>query len=433
MSNLESAAEDLPTEPSGAGDPGPLPDATDAGPLPDAPDVDPPPEAPDLEEPLPAAADVTPHSEEALRASEIRYRNLFEAIDEGFCIVEVLFDEAGEAVDYRFIETNPAFVEHTGLDGAEGKRIREFVPEHEDHWFETYGRVALTGEPERFTNEAKELGRWYDVYAFRIGDPEKRNVAVLFKDITEHRRAEEALVEAKQAAERANEVKSQFLSTMSHELRTPLNAVIGMADLLDSGVAGPVNPEQKKHLGRIQAGAWHLVAIIEEILTFSRAEADKVDVRRVDVDVAALARGVVEMLQYEAETKGLALEISGVDDPLVVTTDPGKVRQILTNLLGNALKFTAAGGVEVEVVRETETVAFVVRDTGPGIPPVWLDAVFDPFEQVTGSEGRQREGTGLGLTICRRLATLLGGEVTVESTLGEGSAFTFRLPRNPAG
>ncbi len=223
-------------------------------------------------------------------------------------------------------------------------------------------------------------------------------------------------------------MKSQFLSTMSHELRTPLNAVIGLADLLDSGVPGPVNPDQKKHLTRIRAGAWHLVEIIEEILTFSRAEADKVEVHREEVDVAALARGVVEMLRYEADAKRLALRVSGSDEPLVLRTDGAKVRQILTNLLGNALKYTDEGSVEVEVRRGAETIDLVVRDTGPGIPPALLDEIFEPFEQGPGAAARARAGTGLGLTISRRLAALLGGEVTVASTPGEGSAFTLRLP-----
>ncbi|WP_346294142.1 GAF domain-containing protein [Sphaerothrix gracilis] len=139
-----------------------------------------------------AASDITSQkqTEIALSASEAKYRSLFNSIDEGYCIIEVLFDERGNAFDYRFLEANPAFEQHTGLVDVIGRTVREFVPEHEAHWFETYGRIALAGEPERFENDAQELGRVYDVYAFRIGKPYKRQVAVLFNDITERKRRE---------------------------------------------------------------------------------------------------------------------------------------------------------------------------------------------------------------------------------------------------
>jgi PAS domain S-box-containing protein len=132
-------------------------------------------------------------SQQALRTSEERYRTLFESIDEGFCVIEMLFDAGGKPVDYRFLEVNPAFERQTGLYNAVGRRMRELAPQHEAYWFDIYGRIALTGEPERFMHEARQLGRWFDVYAFRIGLPQERNVAVLFEDITEKRRIEEQL------------------------------------------------------------------------------------------------------------------------------------------------------------------------------------------------------------------------------------------------
>ena len=128
--------------------------------------------------------------EEDLRRSEAKYRSLFESIDEGFCIVEVIFDERDNPVDYRFLETNPAFERQTGLINAKGKTMRELVPEHEESWFQTYGRIAKTGQPERFENRAEQLHRWYDVYAWRYGQPEDRQVAILFNDITARKEAE---------------------------------------------------------------------------------------------------------------------------------------------------------------------------------------------------------------------------------------------------
>jgi PAS domain S-box-containing protein len=129
-------------------------------------------------------------AEEALRSSEQRYRHLFESIDEGFCIIEMIYDDDGRPADYRFLEANPSFVGQTGLQNAVGRTMREMVPRHEEHWFEIYGRIAMTGEPSRFTNEAKAMGRWYDVYAFRVGEPRERRVGVLFNDVTDRKRVE---------------------------------------------------------------------------------------------------------------------------------------------------------------------------------------------------------------------------------------------------
>jgi PAS domain S-box-containing protein len=137
-------------------------------------------------------------------------------MDEGFCVVEMIFNAEGQPVDYRFVETNPAFEKHTGLQEAVGRRMRELAPNHESHWFEVYGKVAVTGERARFVNVATALqGRWYDVYSFRLGGPESRKVAIFFSDITERRRNEEALKEADRR-------KDEFLATLAHELRNPL-------------------------------------------------------------------------------------------------------------------------------------------------------------------------------------------------------------------
>jgi signal transduction histidine kinase len=248
-------------------------------------------------------------------------------------------------------------------------------------------------------------------------------------EVTEHRRAQETLRLAKEAAERASNMKSQFMSTMSHELRTPLTAVIGLADVLGNEVVGTMNEKQKDYLARIHTSAWHLVGIIDEILTFTRSEAGKESIRIAEVDAAEIVRGVTEMVRTEADASGLEFITEGVDKPVIALTDGGKLRQIVVNLIGNAIKYTDSGRVTVVLGSSEDSFSISVSDTGPGVPQERLNDIFEPFVQLDGSSTREHGGTGLGLTICRRLARMLGGDVEVQSSEGAGSTFTLNLPR----
>ncbi len=247
-------------------------------------------------------------------------------------------------------------------------------------------------------------------------------------DVTERKKAEDTLRSAKRAAEQAAEAKSQFLATMSHELRTPLTAVIGISDLLETDVVGSMTDAQRKYLARIKSSAWHLVSIIEEVLTYSRAEAGRTEVKRGTVDVAEIVRDVMAMVEFTAHSKNVALELDGADTPLYIFSDGGKIRQILTNLVANAVKFTENGKVSVKLVASADAFALRVSDTGPGIPADQRERVFEPFVQGDNSTTRHKGGSGLGLAVCRRLARLLGGDVTLETGPGEGSTFVLRLP-----
>lgn len=246
-------------------------------------------------------------------------------------------------------------------------------------------------------------------------------------------RAYSAEQRAREAAEQAIHAKDQFLAMVSHELRTPLTTVLGYADLLAGGIGGPLNARQKEFVHRVQQGALHLVAIIDDILSFARSEAGKEELRIAPIDAAALARDVISLLEPEAKRKGIAVRTRLDDERLILETDGGKLRQILANLVGNAVKFTDRGEVALDVdTSHATSVSFHVRDTGPGIDPAVLERIFEPFTQADSSPTREKGGTGLGLTICRRYARLLGGEITVASTLGVGSTFTLCLPRRYA-
>jgi len=230
------------------------------------------------------------------------------------------------------------------------------------------------------------------------------------------------------AAQEASRAKSEFLAVMSHELRTPLNAVMGYADLLQAGIAGPVDERQRAYLDRIKDGARHLEGIIDEILAFSRMEAGYEALRTRRVDLRDVARQAAALLRPLARQKELALRLHLPDAPAVAETDPEKVLQILRNLGTNAVKFTDAGEVAIEVASEGGRRLVRVADTGIGISPANQERIFEPFWQVEQSNRREVGGTGLGLSVARRTAELLGGTLTLESAPGRGSTFTLSLP-----
>lgn len=231
-----------------------------------------------------------------------------------------------------------------------------------------------------------------------------------------------------EAALTANQAKSDFLAVMSHELRTPLNAIVGYADLLLLGVPEPLTEEGAKPVRRILASAGHLRELIDEILTYSRMEAGREELNVEPVELGALLREVAGAAELMAREKGLGFAVSTPDAPTPVQTDPDKVRQILRNLLSNAVKFTERGKIRLEGMLEGDEVVIRVRDTGIGLAPEFRERIFEPFWQVERGTTRQVAGTGLGLSVSRRLARMLGGDVTVESEPGKGSTFTIRLP-----
>ncbi|HEX2189267.1 MAG TPA: GAF domain-containing protein [Longimicrobiaceae bacterium] len=239
----------------------------------------------------------------------------------------------------------------------------------------------------------------------------------------------EAEHRARTEAEAASRAKSDFMAVMSHELRTPLNAVLGYLDLLDAGVAGPLTAEQGRYLARVTASGRHLLGLIEEVLTFSRIEADREEVAMETVRADEVARQAAELVEPLARARGLEFRVEVDGAAAELRTDPGKLRQVLVNLLGNAVKFTDAGEVAlVATVPPGGPARFRVRDTGIGIPPGARERVFEPFWQAAQGNTRRAGGTGLGLAVARELARLLGGDLTLESEEGAGSVFTVEVP-----
>ena len=254
--------------------------------------------------------------------------------------------------------------------------------------------------------------------------------AVAFiEDVTDRAAAEEELRTAIRAAQAADRAKSDFLAAMSHELRTPIGAISGYADLLTEEILGPLTAAQREHLGRVKGVSNHLLRIVDEILTFARLEARGETLNVTRVDARSVVRDAATAVAPQAGKKGLTLTVNVPDHRVPMRTDETKLRQILINLMGNAVKFTNQGTVTVSlaVTGDDSRVRLSVSDTGAGIPAEDITRIFDPFVQARGIHSRSHDGTGLGLSVSRQLARLLGGDITVQSAVGQGSTFVVVL------
>lgn len=368
-------------------------------------------------------------AEEAVRASEEQYQMLFNSMDEGFCTIEVIFDENDKPVDYRFLEINPAFEKQTGLKDAKGKLMRELAPDHEQHWFDIYGKIALTGESARFENRAEALRRWYEVYAFRVGAAEDRRVGIVFSDITDRKRREEEMRNAKEQAERASRAKDEFLAALSHELRTPLTPVLLTTAVLRDDGRLPL--DARDQLAMMKRNIELEARLIDDLLDLTRITHGKLALRMEPCDVHSLLALAVEMVRDEARTKNLAVEIDLRADQANIMGDPARLQQVFWNLLKNAVKFTSdSGHVTVRSQLSDGKLAVEIADTGVGIPPEAIGKIFLPFEQAAEvQKDRRFGGLGLGLSISKAILDQHGAEIAVDSDgLGRGATFRVALP-----
>ncbi len=386
-------------------------------------------------------------AEARLRRSEARLRNLVDAIPQ----LAWMTDATGAVLWF-----NRRWYDATGTAPAdvEGWAWRDLV--HPDHRarVEARFRAAIaegTAWEDTFAiRGADGAHRWYLSRALPLREAEEEEqdaprepgeeprgpVIGWFgtnTDITEMRAAEEALAAAKATAEDANRAKSQFIANMSHELRTPLSAVIGYAEMLEEDAAElPGGEAFREDLRRIGSNARHLLSLINDVLDLSKIEAGRMEVQPEVFAVAPLLREVAGTVESLAGRRGNQLVLDLADDLGRMHSDPVKLRQCLFNLLGNAVKFTEAGTVTLSARREGGTLRFAVADTGIGMTPEQLGTLFRRFAQADASTTRRFGGTGLGLAITRAFATMLGGDIAVESAEGRGSTFTLSLPADIA-
>jgi PAS domain S-box-containing protein len=505
--------------------------------------------------------------ERSLRESEERYRSLFDAIDAGFCVIELEFDTHGRAVDYTFVEVNPAFARQTGLENVQGRSMRSLAPAHEEHWFEIYGEVARTGKPIRFEQRATALNnRWFDLYAFRFGKPSEHRVAVLFRDVSERHKAENALRESEAVLRtvtsearvglmmvnrarrylfvnqtfadifglkdadvigqrvadvlpelyeqieprlaralagerisyelhvpahpktkderfyevvyepRAHETEDAYVVvvivditerkhveqtlealvnertaklqdtiqelegfsySIAHDMRAPLRSMHGFANILIEDFGEALPSEAQNFLSRIESSAMRLDRLIQDVLSYSRIVRQTLPMQLVNVE--DLIREIIETYP-QLHAPGVTIEVA--EAMPIVFGNVAALTQVISNLLGNAVKFVETGKLpririwaerverDAESAVEKDWVRLWFEDNGIGIPQQFHARIFGMFHRLNPTSAY--EGTGIGLAIVRKAVERMGGSVGLESVPGKGTRFWVELKAAPA-
>jgi PAS domain S-box-containing protein len=393
-----------------------------------------------------ACVDITERRNELREAERARDLALAEAKAERARLYEVFMQAPAaiavtEGPDHIFTVTNSLYVELVARSDLIGKSVRETFPELADQGlFELLDRVSASGETYSAFEREVRLDRDGDGVAemyfvdfvyqpLKTASGTTFGILIVATDVTTQVRARHEIIAARAEAERANKAKSDFLAAMSHDLRTPLNAIGGFAELAAEGMYGPVSPGLGDALARIRRAGSHLLSLINDILSFAKIEAGRVQLQIADLSVNETLAAASPMIELQAQRKGLSFEVHRGPDDVRVRADRERMIQILTNLFTNSVKFTASGSITVDWRADDAHVVIDVTDTGRGIPADKLTSIFEPFVQVGRSDEEQQQGVGLGLATSRELARAMAGDLMVSSELGRGSTFTLRLPR----
>jgi PAS domain S-box-containing protein len=367
-------------------------------------------------------------TENILREKEEKFRALFEQAGDYSFILE--YDKTR---GFIIADANESSVKFHGFTRDEiiGKAITELDIEKDKETINEFFKRLWAGETIHFeTTHKRKDGTAFpvEVTAKAVQLPDKTPIVLTTEhDITQRKKNEELLIREKEAAESADKLKSAFLATMSHELRTPLNSIIGFSGILLQGKAGPLTEEQKKQLGMIQSSGNHLLSLINDILDLSKIEAGQVSPKLEVLNLNEILEEIIKLTTPLAKNKGDSLILNS-QESLEIITDRLRLRQIIFNLVDNAIKFTNKGFITINCNKEEKFAVIEVSDTGIGIKEEDQKKLFKPFIQIESYLARKHYGSGLGLSICKKLVELLGGTINVNSEQGKGSTFTVRLP-----
>lgn len=367
-------------------------------------------------------------TENILREKEEKFRALFEQAGDYSFILE--YDKTR---GFIIADANESSVKFHGFTRDEiiGKAITELDIEKDKETINEFFKRLWAGETIHFeTTHKRKDGTAFpvEVTAKAVQLPDKTPIVLTTEhDITQRKKNEELLIREKEAAESADKLKSAFLATMSHELRTPLNSIIGFSGILLQGKAGPLTEEQKKQLGMIQSSGNHLLSLINDILDLSKIEAGQVSPKLEVLNLNEILEEIIKLTTPLAKNKGDSLILNS-QESFEIITDRLRLRQIIFNLVDNAIKFTNKGFITINCNKEEKFAVIEVSDTGIGIKEEDQKKLFKPFIQIESYLARKHYGSGLGLSICKKLVELLGGTINVNSEQGKGSTFTVRLP-----
>lgn len=359
--------------------------------------------------------------------NEQKYRQLFETMFSAYALHEIITDENGNAINYRFLEVNPAFERITGLSASKvvGKTILDVFPETKAETILKYGEVALNGIKLQFEQYSDEHKKFFEVIAFC---PEKRYFSTIFTDVTAYKEAIDIVKKSEKKLEKLNATKDKFFSIIAHDLINPFQAIIGFADLLVSDFESFDKDELKHTIEQIKESSENAYNLLINLLEWSRLQGSRLHCNPEKINMSMLADQEIKLLQSQALAKDIHIRTEIGLDCLVIA-DKNMISTVLRNLISNAIKFSKAGDyIKLSSLNLGKFIQFSVYDEGVGISPDNLDKLFKPDQQVRTLGTAKEKGTGLGLTICKEFIEKNKGRIWAESKLGFGSSFHFILP-----